>query len=122
MAGSTSIFRRKSVEDSLEESLDPERALKRTLTTWDLIVLGVAVAVGAGIFSVGATAAANYAGPAVIVSFLIASVVCGLAIMCYAEFASTLPVAGSAYTFSYASMGEFVAWIIGVGGWYLLLG
>jgi len=118
MASSTSIFRRKSVEDSLEESLDPERALRRTLTTWDLIVLGVAVAVGAGIFSVGATAAANYAGPAVIVSFLIASVVCGLAIMCYAEFASTLPVAGSAYTFSYASMGEFVAWII---GWDLIL-
>ncbi|MDQ0372465.1 APA family basic amino acid/polyamine antiporter [Cellulomonas humilata] len=115
---STSIFRRKSVEDSLEESLDPERALRRTLTTWDLIVLGVAVAVGAGIFSVGATAAANYAGPAVIVSFVIASVVCGLAIMCYAEFASTLPVAGSAYTFSYASMGEFVAWII---GWDLIL-
>ena len=118
MAVSRSIFRRKSVEDSLEESLDPERALRRTLTTWDLIVLGVAVAVGAGIFSVGATAAANYAGPAVIVSFLIASVVCGLAIMCYAEFASTLPVAGSAYTFSYASMGEFVAWII---GWDLIL-
>ncbi|KQY22885.1 amino acid permease [Cellulomonas sp. Root485] len=118
MSASTSIFRRKSVEDSLEESLDPDRALRRTLTTWDLIVLGVAVAVGAGIFSVGATAAANYAGPAVIVSFLIASVVCGLAIMCYAEFASTLPVAGSAYTFSYASMGEFVAWII---GWDLIL-
>ncbi|KQY46275.1 amino acid permease [Cellulomonas sp. Root137] len=118
MAVDTSIFRRKSVEDSMEESLDPERALRRTLTTWDLIVLGVAVAVGAGIFSVGATAAANYAGPAVIVSFIIASIVCGLAIMCYAEFASTLPVAGSAYTFSYASMGEFVAWII---GWDLIL-
>ena len=81
-------------------------------------VLGVAVAVGAGIFSVGAKAAANYAGPGVIVSFLIAAVMCGLAIMCYAEFASTLPVAGSAYTFSYASMGEFVAWII---GWDLIL-
>ncbi|WP_315098894.1 amino acid permease [uncultured Cellulomonas sp.] len=118
MAVNANIFRRKSVEDSLEETLDPERALRRTLTTWDLIVLGVAVAVGAGIFSVGATAAANYAGPGVIVSFLIASVVCGLAIMCYAEFASTVPVAGSAYTFSYASMGEFVAWII---GWDLIL-
>ena len=118
MAGNASIFRRKSVEDSLEESLDPDRALRRTLTTWDLIVLGVAVAVGAGIFSVGATAAADYAGPAVVVSFIIASIVCGLAIMCYAEFASTLPVAGSAYTFSYASMGEFVAWII---GWDLIL-
>ncbi|MBO3101028.1 amino acid permease [Cellulomonas fengjieae] len=118
MASNASIWRRKSVEDSLEETLDVERSLRRNLTTWDLIVLGVAVAVGAGIFSVGATAAANYAGPAVIVSFLIASLVCGLAIMCYAEFASTLPVAGSAYTFSYASMGEFVAWII---GWDLIL-
>jgi APA family basic amino acid/polyamine antiporter len=81
-------------------------------------VLGVAVAVGAGIFSVGATAAANYAGPAVILSFVIASIVCALAIMCYAEFASTLPVAGSAYTFSYATMGELLAWII---GWDLIL-
>jgi len=112
------VFRRKSVEDSLASVDDPERSLTRTLTAWDLAVLGVAVAVGAGIFSVGATAAANYAGPAVILSFVIASVVCGLAIMCYAEFASTLPVAGSAYTFSYATMGELVAWII---GWDLIL-
>ncbi|MFF1528035.1 APC family permease [Cellulomonas sp. NPDC058312] len=113
-----SILRRKSVEDSLATTDDPDRSLKRDLTAWDLAVLGVAVAVGAGIFSVGATAAANYAGPGVIVSFLIASVVCALAIMCYAEFASTLPVAGSAYTFSYATAGEFVAWII---GWDLIL-
>jgi APA family basic amino acid/polyamine antiporter len=118
MVSSRGILRRKSVEDSLAAVEDPERRLKRDLTAWDLAVLGVAVAVGAGIFSVGATAAANYAGPGVIVSFIIASVVCGLAIMCYAEFASTLPVAGSAYTFSYATMGEFVAWII---GWDLIL-
>ncbi|GAA2727637.1 amino acid permease [Cellulomonas aerilata] len=115
---SRSIFRRKSVEDSLASVDDPERSLSRVLTSWDLAVLGVAVAVGAGIFSVGATAAADYAGPGVILSFVIASVVCGLAIMCYAEFASTLPVAGSAYTFSYATMGELVAWII---GWDLIL-
>ncbi len=115
---SRSILRRKSVEDSLASVDDPERSLTRVLTAWDLAVLGVAVAVGAGIFSVGATAAANYAGPAVILSFVIASIVCGLAIMCYAEFASTLPVAGSAYTFSYATMGELVAWII---GWDLIL-
>jgi APA family basic amino acid/polyamine antiporter len=115
---SRSIFRRKSVEDSLASVDDPERSLSRVLTAWDLAVLGVAVAVGAGIFSVGATAAANYAGPGVILSFVIASIVCGLAIMCYAEFASTLPVAGSAYTFSYATMGELVAWII---GWDLIL-
>src|SRR5918998_3553449 len=112
------ILRRKSAEESLAAIEDPERSLKRDLTSWDLAVLGVAVAVGAGIFSVGATAAANYAGPGVIVSFIIASIVCGLAIMCYAEFASTLPVAGSAYTFSYATMGELVAWII---GWGLIL-
>lgn len=118
MASNRSVLRRKSVEETLAAVDDPERSLTRTLTAWDLAVLGVAVAVGAGIFSVGATAAANYAGPSVIVSFLIASVVCGLAIMCYAEFASTLPVAGSAYTFSYATMGELAAWII---GWDLIL-
>jgi APA family basic amino acid/polyamine antiporter len=112
------VLRRKSVEDSLAAADDPERSLRRTLTAWDLAVLGVAVAVGAGIFSVGAKAAAAHAGPAVIVSFVIASIVCGLAIMCYAEFASTLPVAGSAYTYSYATMGEVVAWII---GWDLIL-
>ncbi len=106
MATRTGLFRRKSVEDSLAAIDDPERSLKRSLTSWDLAVLGVAVAVGAGIFSVGATAAANYAGPSVIVSFVIASVVCALAVMCYAEFASAIPVAGSAYTFSYATMGE----------------
>ena len=118
MATRTGLFRRKSVEDSLAAIDDPERSLKRSLTTWDLAVLGVAVAVGAGIFSVGATAAANYAGPSVIVSFIIASIVCALAVMCYAEFASAIPVAGSAYTFSYATMGELVAWII---GWDLIL-
>ncbi len=115
---SLDLFRRPSVESALAASTDPERSLRRTLTAWDLAVMGVAVAVGAGIFSVGATAAANYAGPAVIVSFVIAAVVCGLAIMCYAEFASALPIAGSAYTFSYATMGEAVAWII---GWDLIL-
>ncbi len=113
-----SIMRRKSVEQALATSEEQGRNLRRELTAWDLAVLGVAVAIGAGIFSVGATAAANHAGPGVIVSFLIASLVCGLAIMCYAEFASTLPIAGSAYTFSYATMGEFVAWII---GWDLIL-
>ncbi|MCC2315068.1 amino acid permease [Cellulomonas xiejunii] len=112
------ILRRRSVEASMAVLDDPDRQLRRTLGAWDLAVMGVAVAVGAGIFSVGATAAASYAGPAVIVSFVIASIVCALAIMCYAEFASTMPVAGSAYTYSYTTMGEFVAWII---GWDLIL-
>ncbi|WP_102509711.1 APC family permease [Sanguibacter massiliensis] len=113
-----SLGRRKSVEQAIATSHDETRSLKRNLTAWDLAVLGVSVAVGAGIFSVGATAAAHHAGPAVIVSFVIAAVVCGLAIMCYAEFASTLPIAGSAYTFSYATFGEGVAWFI---GWDLIL-
>ncbi len=113
-----SVMRRKSVEAALASTEDEERNLKRSLGAWDLALMGVAVAVGAGIFSVGAKAAATKAGPAVIISFIIAAVVCGLAIMCYAEFASTIPVAGSAYTFSYTSMGELVAWII---GWDLIL-
>ncbi len=80
--------------------------------------MGVAVAVGAGIFSIGAQAAAFHAGPAVMLSFLIAGVVCGAAVMCYAEFASMIPVAGSAYTFTYTTVGEIVAWVI---GWDLIL-
>ena len=80
--------------------------------------MGVAVAVGAGIFSIGAQAAAFHAGPAVIISFLIAGVVCGAAVMCYAEFASMIPVAGSAYTFTYTTVGEIVARVI---GWDLIL-
>ena len=114
-----SILRRvKSVERSMAETHEEHRSLKRSLGVWDLAVMGVAVAVGAGIFSVGAEASANHAGPAVIVSFLIAAVVCGLAIICYAEFASSIPVAGSAYTFTYSTLGEFLAWII---GWDLIL-
>ncbi|MFZ2625458.1 MAG: amino acid permease [Propionibacterium sp.] len=108
----------KEVEQSLGETLEVGHSLKRSLGVLDLAVMGVAVAVGAGIFSVGAQAAADHAGPAVIISFLIAAVVCGLAIMCYAEFASSIPVAGSAYTFTYSTMGEVLAWII---GWDLIL-
>ncbi|MFR5005134.1 MAG: amino acid permease, partial [Bifidobacterium dentium] len=81
-------------------------------------IMGVAVAVGAGIFSIGAQAAAFHAGPAVIISFLIAGIVCGAAVMCYAEFASMIPVAGSAYTFTYTTVGEIIAWVI---GWDLIL-
>ena len=112
------VFRTKSVEQTLAETGEEGRSLKRTLTWWDLSIMGVAVAVGAGIFSVGAQAAAFHAGPAVIISFLIAGVVCGAAVMCYAEFASMIPVAGSAYTFTYTTVGEIVAWII---GWDLIL-
>jgi APA family basic amino acid/polyamine antiporter len=112
------LFRTKPVESFLADAAAPGRQLKRTLNTWDLMIMGVAVAVGAGIFSVGARAAANFSGPAVTLSFVIAALTCAMAIMCYAEFATAIPVAGSAYVFSYATMGEFVAWII---GWNLVL-
>ena len=112
------LFRTKSVEQTLAETGEEGHALKRNLTWWDLAIMGVAVAVGAGIFSVGAQAAAFHAGPAVILSFIIAGIVCGAAVMCYAEFASMIPVAGSAYTFTYTTVGEIVAWVI---GWDLIL-
>ena len=112
------LFRTKSVEQTIAETGEEGRKLKRNLTWWDLSIMGVAVAVGAGIFSVGAQAAAFHAGPAVIISFLIAGIVCGAAVMCYAEFASMIPVAGSAYTFTYTTVGELMAWII---GWDLIL-
>lgn len=112
------LFRTKSVEQTIAETGEEGRKLKRNLTWWDLSIMGVAVAVGAGIFSVGAQAAAFPRGPAVIISFLIAGIVCGAAVMCYAEFASMIPVAGSAYTFTYTTVGEIMAWII---GWDLIL-
>lgn len=112
------VFRKKSVEQTIAETGESGRSLKRDLTWWDLAIMGVAVAVGAGIFSIGAQVAAFHAGPAVIISFLIAGIVCGAAVMCYAEFASMIPVAGSAYTFTYTTVGEIIAWVI---GWDLIL-
>ncbi|MCB0926610.1 MAG: amino acid permease [Mycolicibacterium insubricum] len=111
-------WRIKTVEQSISETDEPGTRLRKDLTWVDLAVFGVSVVVGAGIFTITASTAGNITGPAIIVSFLIAAVTCGLAALCYAEFASTLPVAGSAYTFSYATFGEFVAWII---GWDLIL-
>ncbi|KGM56964.1 amino acid permease [Lysobacter arseniciresistens ZS79] len=113
-----SLTRTKSIEQSIADAAEPGRQLRRSLSAWDLMILGVAVAVGAGIFSVGARAAGDFAGPAVTLSFVLAALTCALAIMCYAEFASTIPVAGSAYTYTYATLGEFLAWII---GWDLIL-
>ncbi len=110
--------RTKSVEQSLLDTDEPSTRLRKDLTWWDLTVFGVSVVIGAGIFTVTASTFGNITGPALSISFLIAAVTCGLAALCYAEFASTLPVAGSAYTFSYATFGEFVAWII---GWDLIL-
>lgn len=111
-------WRTKSVEQSIEDTDEPDTRLRKDLTWWDLMVFGVAVVIGAGIFTVTASTAGDITGPAIWISFVIAAVTCALAALCYAEFASTLPVAGSAYTFSYATFGEFLAWII---GWNLLL-
>jgi APA family basic amino acid/polyamine antiporter len=113
-----SVFRTKSVEQTLRDGDEPEYQLKRRLTALDLTVFGVGVVIGAGIFTVAGRAAKELAGPAVVLSFVVAAVCCGLAALCYAEFASSIPISGSAYTFSYASLGELVAWII---GWDLLL-
>jgi basic amino acid/polyamine antiporter, APA family len=112
------IMRTKSVEQSIADTDEPDSKLRKDLTTWDLIVFGVAVVVGAGIFTLAASTAGDVAGPSVSLAFVLAAVACALAALCYAEFASTLPVAGSAYTFSYATFGEFIAWII---GWDLVL-
>ncbi|MDN5790344.1 MAG: amino acid permease, partial [Micrococcales bacterium] len=113
-----SVWRTKSVEQSLSASHEVDHQLKRRLSALDLIVFGVGVVIGAGIFTVTGRAAQQFAGPSIILSFILSAVVCALAAMCYAEFASTVPVAGSAYTFSYATLGELIAWII---GWDLLL-
>jgi basic amino acid/polyamine antiporter, APA family len=113
-----SLMRTKSVEQSIRETDEPEYQLKKRLSAVDLTVFGVGVIIGAGIFTVTGRAALQYAGPSIIISFVVGAICCGLAALCYAEFASTVPVSGSAYTFSYASLGELVAWII---GWDLLL-
>jgi APA family basic amino acid/polyamine antiporter len=112
------VLRTKPVEQSIADTDHPEHRLDKSLGALDLVVFGVGVIIGAGIFVLTGTAAATNAGPAVSVSFLVAGLACGLAALCYAEFASTVPVAGSAYTFSYATFGELIAWII---GWDLVL-
>ncbi len=113
-----SLFRTKSIEQSIADTDDPDHQLRKELGAVDLIVFGIGVLIGAGIFVLTGQVAATNTGPALALSFLIAAVACGLAGLCYAEFASTVPVAGSAYTFSYATFGEFIAWII---GWDLAL-
>ncbi|HYN96110.1 MAG TPA: amino acid permease [Pilimelia sp.] len=113
-----SIARVKPVEQSISDTDEPGRRLRKSLSALDLTVFGVGVIIGTGIFVLTGQQAAVNAGPAIVLSFLIAGAVCALAALCYAEFASTVPVAGSAYTFSYATLGELAAWII---GWDLCL-
>ena len=112
------VLRTKSIEQSIRDTEESEHKLRKDLSAWDLTVFGIGVIIGTGIFVLTGIAAATKAGPAVSLSFVLAGIACALAALCYAEFASTVPVAGSAYTFSYASLGELIAWII---GWDLIL-
>ncbi|MFE6859380.1 amino acid permease [Nocardia sp. NPDC057668] len=112
------MFRTKSVEQSIRDTDDPDSKLRKDLTARDLTIFGVAVVIGAGIFTLTARTAGTVAGPAVSLAFVFAAIACGLTALCYAEFASTVPVAGSAYTYAYATFGEVIAWII---GWDLIL-
>lgn len=114
----SSLFRTKSIEQSIQDTEEPEHQLKKSLSALDLTVFGVGVVIGTGIFVLTGAVAKETAGPATAIAFAVAGVVCALAALCYAEFASTVPVAGSAYTFSYASLGELPAWTI---GWDLVL-
>ncbi|MFW0792229.1 amino acid permease [Gordonia sp. CPCC 205515] len=112
------LTRTKSVEQSMADTDEPDHKLRKDLGVFDLIVFGVAVVIGAGIFTITVSTAGDKAGPAISLSFVMAAITCALAALCYAEFASTVPVAGSAYTFGYATFGEFLAWIL---GWDLIL-
>ena len=114
-----SIFIRKSIDRLLEEAADSKKSgLRRVLGPGGLIAIGVGSIIGAGLFSITGTVAAEYAGPAITLSFVIAAIGCAFAGLCYAEFASMIPISGSSYTYSYATMGELTAWII---GWDLVL-
>lgn len=113
-----SLFVKKPMSILMAEADDTEKGLKKTLGAGALVALGIGAIIGAGLFSITGLAAANNAGPAITISFVVAAFGCAFAGLCYAEFASMIPVAGSAYTYSYATMGEFIAWII---GWDLVL-
>jgi basic amino acid/polyamine antiporter, APA family len=112
------LLRTKTIEQSIADTEESEHQLRKQLGALQLTVFGVGVIIGTGIFVLTGEAAGAKAGPAVALSFVFSGIACALAALCYAEFASTVPVAGSAYTFSYASLGELVAWII---GWDLIL-
>jgi APA family basic amino acid/polyamine antiporter len=117
------LLRTKSLDDLVGETREEGHQLKKALGPWNLVALGIGAIIGAGIFATIGTAAAGDAarpgaGPALMVSFVLTAIVCGFTALCYAEFASMVPVSGSAYTYSYATLGELVAWII---GWDLLI-
>jgi len=112
------LFLTKPLQELLDEAADPKHGFKKALTATNLTTLGIGAIIGAGIFVLTGQAAAQYAGPAIVISFIISGMACAFAGLCYAEFASMIPIAGSAYTYAYTTMGEFLAWII---GWDLIL-
>ena len=112
------LLKTKSIERIVGDVEAGHKALRRTLSAFDLTLLGIGAIIGTGIFVLTGTAAANQAGPAIVLSYLAAGLACGFAALCYAEFASMIPIAGSAYTYAYATLGEIVAWMI---GWDLIL-
>ena len=117
MVAINKLFRKKSIEQLLSET-QGKASLKKTLGALDLTMLGIGAIIGTGIFVLTGVAAAKYAGPGLVLSFVISGIACAFAALVYAEFSSSVPVAGSAYTYSYVSLGEFMAWII---GWDLML-
>src|SRR5690349_4320420 len=114
----SNLLRTKSIEQLVGDVEHGTKALKRTLSALDLTLLGIGAIIGTGIFVLTGTAAANQAGPAIVVSYCLAGLACAFAALCYAEFASMIPIAGSAYTYAYATLGEVFAWMI---GWDLIL-
>ena len=114
----SNLLKTKSIEQLVSDVEQGGKSLKRTLTAFDLTLLGIGAIIGTGIFVLTGTAAANQAGPAIVLSYLAAGLACAFAALCYAEFASMIPIAGSAYTYAYATLGEIVAWMI---GWDLIL-
>src|SRR3954469_19821904 len=114
----SNLLRTKSIEQLVGDVEQGGKALKRTLGPLDLTLLGIGAIIGTGIFVLTGTAAANQAGPAIVLSYVIAGLACGFAALCYAEFAAMIPISGSAYTYAYATLGELIAWII---GWDLII-
>jgi basic amino acid/polyamine antiporter, APA family len=112
------LFQTKPLQDLLDDAADPKNGFKKALTATNLTTLGIGAIIGAGIFVLTGQAAAQYAGPAIVISFIISGIACALAALCYAEFAAMIPISGSAYTYAYTTLGEFLAWII---GWDLIL-
>jgi APA family basic amino acid/polyamine antiporter len=112
------LFQTKPIQDLLDEAADTKHGFRKTLTATNLTTLGIGAIIGAGIFVLTGQAAAQYAGPAIVISFIISGLACAFAGLCYAEFASMIPISGSAYTYAYTTLGEFLAWII---GWDLIL-